>query len=127
MKKLLLEVQKLELEIKKLSDSCPQKPSWFNKRISVPDEEKSPKQTIDKINSLISTKWELGEKISKKTKTLKKGDAVYYLELNTNKLKEAIVVSQGKYKDDYNDFSSFIRIKDTKYSWNQSKDSLVKK
>ena len=124
-KKDLVTVQKLRKAINKLEKQCPQKPLWFAPRKKGVDIEKSDPKIIAQINELISEKWELEHAIGNEL-NVKKGDEILYLDGKTDAIKTATVLYMGKSKNDYEDFSDFVRIRNATHSWYQPKDSIVK-
>jgi len=86
----------------------------------------------DILNKRIGETWEIEEQIEEAAQHLKKGDTALCIMpadvvKKRSKIREVTVKYHGKYKNDYNDFSDFIRVSDGKYSWYQPKNKIVKK
>lgn len=79
----------------------------------------------EQVNAKIRESWEIGEAIAEKAVELKKGDTAMCI--NDGKMQEVTVKYHGKYKNDYNDNSMFVRVAGGGYTWYQSRESIVKK
>ena len=66
-------------------------------------------------NSLIRKKWGIQDEVGEEAKKLEKGDTA--LCIQKGKIEEVTVKYHGKYVNDYNDTSNFIRVSGGGYTW----------
>jgi len=121
------EIRQIKHQVKAIEAKCPKVPAWWDKSVMSVDEKNTPKDVMAQLNALIEKAWDVEAKVVPATRRLSAGDLVAYLDDATNTLKDAMVVGQGVYKNDYNDHSDFVRIKNGTHSWYQSRTSIAKK